>query len=155
MKINYKKLLNFNPTDKDGLIMFSLYIGILMFLLNNKIIGIIFWTMSLFLYFSSKEPIKTPCKESSIDNPYANTLWELGDNVKSCKTDDATIKNNFEHNLYRNETDLFDRRSMQGFYYQVEDVYPNDIGKLLKIYKSDKRCKSDNVNCMYPNFFNL
>ena len=155
MKINYKKLLNFDPTNKDGLIMFSLYISILMFILNKYIVGMIFGSTSLFLYFSSKEPEKELCRESTIDNPYGNTLWDLGNNKKACKTDDKTIKNNFEHNLYRNETDLFDRKSLQGFFYQVEDVYPNDISKLLKVYKSDKRCKSDNVNCMYPSFFNL
>ena len=133
--------------------MFGLYIGIFLFLYKKYVIGILFWLVSLFLYFSSKEELTEKCKESTIDNPYSNTSWELGDNVKACKTDDEIIKNNFENNLYRNETDLFDRRSMQGFYYQVEDIYPNNIKKLLKYYVSDKKCKSDNINCMYPNFF--
>jgi hypothetical protein len=96
--------------------------------LKSNVIGILFWILSLFLYSTSKEPKKDAkkdaCRESTIDNPYGNTLWELGSNNKSCKTDDKTIKNNFEHNLYRNETDLFDQKSMQGFYYKVEDIYP-------------------------------
>ena len=92
------------------------------------------------------------CRKSSIDNPYSNTLWE-NDKLKACKTDSNVIKNNFEENLYRNETDLFDRKSMQGMYYQVEDSYPNNIKPLLKALDSNKRCKSDNVNCMYPSFF--
>jgi len=152
MKIDYKKLLNFNPTNREGLIMFGLYVGLIMFLYGKNGIGLVFWLISIFLYFSTKEEMKEECRNSSIDNPYSNMLWE-NDNLKACKTDPNVIKNNFEENLYRNETDLFDRKSMQGWYYQVEDTYPNNIKPLLNAFESDKRCKSDNINCMYPSFF--
>ena len=155
--INYNKLLNFDPTNKDGIIMFCLYIGIIMFMYNRIAIGIIFWLISFYLYFMSKDlenSEKEVCRKSTIDNPYANTLWDNKESrLNGCKVDDNTINNNFNHNLYRNETDLFDKRSMQMNYYQVEDTYPNNISKFLEIFKSDKRCKSDNINCMYPSFF--
>ena len=152
MKIDYNKLLNFDPTNREGLIMFGLYIGLIMFLFSKNGVGLVFWLISIFLYYTTKEEMKEECRESSINNPYSNILWE-NDNLKACKADNDTIKNNFEENLYRNETDLFDRKSMQGMYYQVEDSYPNNIKPLLKALDSDKRCKSDNVNCMYPSFF--
>jgi hypothetical protein len=152
MKIDYNKLLNFNPTNREGLIMFGLYIGLIMFLYGKNGVGLVFWLISIFLYYTTKEEMKEECRESSINNPYSNILWE-NDKLKACKTDSNVIKNNFEENLYRNETDLFDRKSMQGMYYQVEDSYPNNIKPLLKALDSNKRCKSDNVNCMYPSFF--
>jgi hypothetical protein len=152
MKIDYNKLLNFDPTNREGLIMFGLYIGLIMFLYSKNGVGLVFWLISIFLYYTTKEEMKEKCRESTSNNPYSNLLWE-NDNLKACKTDNDTIKNNFEENLYRNETDLFDRKSMQGMYYQVEDTYPNNIKPLLKALDSDKRCKSDNVNCMYPSFF--
>jgi len=151
-KIDYKKLLNFNPTNRDGLIMFGLYIGIIMFIFKKYAFGICLGCISIFLYFSKKEPIKEPCRESSTDNPYQNTLWE-NDGLKACKTDKLIQKENFEENLYRNETDLFDRKSMQGWYYMIEDKYPNDIGKLIKAMDSTGRCKSDGINCKYVIFF--
>ena len=152
MKINYKKLLNFDPTNKDGLIMFCLYISILMFLFNKYIIGMIFGSTSLFLYFSSKEPEKELCRESTIDNPYGNTLWE-NDNLTSCNTDKKIIKDNFENNLYRNESDLFDKKSMQGLYFNVEQKFPNNIKPFLELLDSNLRCKDENVNCQFPSFF--
>ena len=100
----------------------------------------------------SKEEVKEPCRESSTDNPYQNILWD-NDGLKSCKTDKLKQQENFEENLYRNETDLFDRKSMQGFYYTVEDSYPNKINDFLKLMDSNGRCKDDNVNCKYPSFF--
>jgi hypothetical protein len=105
-----------------------------------------------FLYFTKKDEVKEPCRESSTDNPYQNTLWE-NDGLKACKTDKATQQENFEENLYRNETDLFNRKSMQGFYYMIEDKYPNDISELIKAMDSKGRCKSDGINCAYTSFF--
>lgn len=151
-KIDYKKLLHFDPTNKDGLIMFGLYIGILMFIFKKYALGISFGSISLFLYFTKKEPIKEPCRESSTDNPYQNLLWE-NDGKKACNTSKVKQQDNFEENLYRNETDLFDRKSMQGWYYMIEDKYPNDVGKLIKSMDSTGRCKSDGINCKYINFF--
>ena len=58
-----------------------------------------------------------------------------------------------EYYLNRNETDLFDRKSMQGWYYTIEDRYPNDIGALIKSMDSSGRCKEDGVNCKYNSFF--
>jgi hypothetical protein len=151
-KIDTKKLLNFNPTDRDGLIMFGLYIGIIMFIFKKYAFGLIFGSISIFLYFTKKEPVKEPCRESSTDNPYQNTLWE-NDGLKACKVDKNKQQENFEENLYRNETDLFDRKSMQGLYYMIEDRFPNDIGALVKSYDSSSRCKEDNVNCAITSFF--
>lgn len=151
-KIDHKKLLNFNPTNRDGLIMFGLYVGILMFIFKKYAIGVCFGCISIFLYFTKKERINEPCRESSTDNPYQNTLWE-NDGLKACPTDKATQQDNFEENLYRNETDLFDRKSMQGFYYMKEDRFPNEIGKLIKAMDSTGRCKESGINCKYVNFF--
>jgi len=150
--INYKKLLNFNPTNKDGLIMFSMYIGIIMFIFKKYAIGLCFGCISLFLYFTKKEEVKEPCRESSTDNPYQNLLWD-DDGLKACPTDKKVQQDNFEENLYRNETDLFDRKSMQGFYYTIEDYYPNDIAKLLKSMDSTGRCKIDGINCVFTSLF--
>lgn len=152
IKIDYKKLLNFNPTTREGLIMFGMYICVIMFLFKKYAIGLSMGCISLFLFLTTKEEVKEPCRDSSIDNPYQNTLWE-NDGLKSCKTDKIKQQENFEENLYRNETDLFDRRSMQGFYYNVEDSYPNKINGFLKLMESNGRCKDDNVNCRYPSFF--
>jgi len=151
-KIDTKKLLNFDPTNRDGLIMFGLYIGIILFIFKKYTFGIVFGSISLFLYFTTKIPTKTPCRESSTDNPYQNILWD-NDGLKACPTDKNIQQDNFEENLYRNETDLFDRKSMQSFYYMIEDRYPNDIKELIKSYDSRGRCKSDNVNCVIPSFF--
>jgi hypothetical protein len=151
-KIDYKKLLNFDPTKKDGLIMFGLYIGIIMFIFKKYAIGICFGCISIFLYFTKKEPIKEPCRVSSTDNPYQNTLWE-NDGLKACPTDKKVQQENLEENLYRNETDLFDRKSMQGMYYNIENKYPSDIRELIKAMDSRGRCKSEGINCKYPSFF--
>jgi len=151
-KIDYKKLLNFDPTDRDGLIMFSMYICVLMFIFKKFAIGLCFGSISLFLYFTRKEPEKKVCRESSIDNPYQNILMD-NDGLTACPTDKMVQKENFEENLYRNETDLFDRKSMQGWYYTIEDRYPNDIGALIKSMDSSGRCKEDGVNCKYNSFF--
>lgn len=150
--IDYKKLLNFNPTERDGLIMFGLYICIILFVFKKYALGISFGCISLFLYFTKKPEVKEPCRESTTDNPYQNVLWE-NDNVKACKTDKNKQMENFEENLYRNETDLFDRKSMQSFYYTKEDRYPNEIGELIKSMDSRGRCKAEGINCMYPSFF--
>jgi len=150
--VNKKRLLNFDPTNREGIIMFGLYIGLILFLFKKNGFGILFWTLSVFLYFTTKEEFSEPCRESSIDNPYANTLWG-NDGLKSCKTNNQTIKDNFENNLYRNETDLFDRKSMQSEYYLVENKFPNDINPFLKLFESNLRCKDENVNCSYPSFF--
>jgi len=151
-KIDYKKLLNFDPTNRDGLVMFGLYIGIIMFMFKKYAIGICFGCISMFLYFTKKEPIKEPCRESSIDNPHQNVLWD-NDGLKACPTDKKVQQENFEENLYRNETDLFDRKSMQGFYYTIQDEYPNKIGELIKAMDSNGRCKSEGINCKYVSFF--
>ena len=152
LNIDTKKLLNFDPTNRDGLIMFGLYIGIILFIFKKYAFGIVFGSISILLYFTKKEPIKEPCRESTIDNPYQNTLWD-NDRLKACPTDKNKQQENFEENLYRNETDLFDRKSMQDWYYTIEDRYPNDIKELVKSYDSRGRCKEDNVNCMIPSFF--
>jgi len=151
-KIDYKKLLNFDPTKRDGLIMFGLYIGIIMFIFKKYAFGICFGCISLFLFYTKKEPTKEACRESTTDNPYQNMLWE-NDGLKACPTDKNVQQDNFEENLYRNETDLFDRKSMQGWYYTIEDKYPNEIGKLIKSMDSRGRCKEEGVNCVYPSFF--
>ena len=151
-KIDYKKLLNFDPTNRDGLVMFGLYIGIIMFMFKKYAIGICFGCISMFLYFTKKEPVKEPCRESSTDNPYQNVLWD-NDGLKSCPTDKKVQQENLEENLYRNETDLFDRKSMQGFYYTIQDEYPNKIGELIKAMDSNGRCKSEGINCKYVSFF--
>jgi hypothetical protein len=150
--IDIKKLLNFDPTNRDGLIMFGLYIGVILFIFKKYAFGIIFGSISLLLYFTKKEPEKEKCRESSIDNPYQNTLWD-NDRLKACPTDKNKQQENFEENLYRNETDLFDRKSMQSFYYMKEDRYPNDIKELVESYDSSGRCKEDNVNCVVSSFF--
>jgi hypothetical protein len=149
---NSKKLLNFNPTNREGLIMFGLYIGLILFLFKKNGYGLIFWLMSIFLYTTTKEELKQPCRESTVNNPHANTLWD-NDNLTSCKASKKTIKDNFEENLYRNETDLFDRKSMQGLYFTIQNKYPNDIRPFLKELDSKLRCKDKNENCEFPSFF--
>jgi hypothetical protein len=151
-KIDYKKLLNFDPTNREGLIMFGLYVGIIMFILKKYTLGICFGCISVFLFFTKKELVKEPCRESSTDNPYQNILWE-NDGLKACPTDKGKQQDNFEENLYRNETDLFDRKSMQASYYTIEDRYPNEIGNLIKSMDSRGRCKAEGINCVYPSFF--
>jgi len=150
--VDIKKLLNFDPTNRNGLIMFGLYICIIMFIFKKYAIGLSFGCISVFLYITKKEPIKEKCRESTTDNPYQNTLWE-NDGLKACPTDKNIQQENFEENLYRNETDLFDRKSMQGFYYMKENQYPNDMKELIKAYDSRGRCKEDNVNCKVTSFF--
>jgi len=151
-KIDIKKLLHFDPTDRDGLVMFALYISLIMFLYGNNGVGLIFAVISGFVYFSKKTPKTKSCRESSIDNPYANTLME-NDQLDACPTDPIVQDENFQNNLYRNESDLFDRRSLQLNYYQEEKVYPGDITNMLKHYDSNKKCKYVNINCEVPSFF--
>jgi hypothetical protein len=152
IKIDYKKLLNFDPTSRDGLIMFGLYIAIIMFILKKYAIGVCFGCISIFLFFTKKEKVKEPCRESTTDNPYQNLLQE-NDGLKACPTDKKIQQKNFNENLYRNETDLFNRKSMQGLYYTVEDYYPNNISELIKSMDSRGRCKSEGINCEYVSFF--
>jgi formate hydrogenlyase subunit 6/NADH:ubiquinone oxidoreductase subunit I len=75
------------------------------------------------------------------------------DNMDACPTDSMVQDENFQNNLYRNESDLFDRKSLQLNYYQEEKVYPGDINKMLKYYDSNKKCKYVNINCDVPSFF--
>jgi hypothetical protein len=150
--IDKKKLLNFDPTSREGLVMFCLYVSLIMFLYGSNGVGLVFGTISVIIYLTTKIPKKLPRRIESIDNPYANTLFE-NDQLIAEKLNPDKENEYFNHNLYRNETDLFDRRSMQFNFYREEDRYPNDINKLLKYFKSDKRCKAENVNCSYPSFF--
>lgn len=151
-KIDIKKLLHFDPTDREGLVMFALYVSLIMFLYGNNGLGIVFAIFSGLVYFSKKTPKTKPCRLSSIDNPYGNTLME-NDHMDACPTDPMIQDENFQSNLYRNESDLFDRKSLQLNYFQEEKVYPGDINKMLKFYDSDKKCKYVNINCSVPNFF--
>ena len=137
---NKKKLLNFNPTNKEGLIMFGLYLGLILFIFKKNGFGLIFWSISIFLFATTKEELKEQCRESSINNPYGNTQWE-NDDLTTCNTDKQTIKDNFENNLYRNESDLFDKKSMQGLYFNVERKFPNDIHPFLKLLDSHENAQ--------------
>jgi hypothetical protein len=150
--IDKNKLLNFDPTSRDGLVMFCLYVSLIMFLYGSNGVGLVFGTISIFIYLTTKKPKELPKRMESIDNPYANTLFE-NDQLIAEKSNSDKEKEYFNDNLYRNETDLFDRKSMQFNFYREEGRYPNDINKLLKYFKSDKRCKAENVNCSYPSFF--
>ena len=117
--------------------MFGMYIAIIMFIFKKYAIGLSFAFISILLYFTKKEKVKEPCRESSTDNPYQNILWD-NDGLKACPTDKNVQQENFEENLYRNETDLFDRKSMQGFYYMKGDFekkHKVSIHQILKDFK--------------------
>ena len=100
------------------------------------------------------------CTKPSKLNPFMNVLMtDYKDNVdrpKACDVDServkTSMKTNFEHDLYRNVDDVFDRNySYRQFYTTPNTTIPNDqeaFAKWLYLNEEDT-CKEGNGNQCY------
>jgi hypothetical protein len=98
---------------------------------------------------------RNTCKRPTIDNPYMNTnIYDFnnGHVPVACNVDDDDIKEdikvNFNHNLFRNVDELWERENSQRqFYTMPNTTVPNNQVEFAKwLYKIPENCKETNQN---------
>ena len=162
-------------TEKINSIMrFILYFSLLLYVFNGKtrilylfvlcgIISYIVYDMNIIngkdmneKYVNKSTKLKpNKCTKPNKLNPFMNVLMtEYKDNVdrpKACDVESTTVKKamkkKFEHDLYRNVDDVFDRNySYRQFYTTPSTTIPNDQEGFAKwLYlNEDNTCKEGN-----------
>jgi hypothetical protein len=98
---------------------------------------------------------KNTCRKSTIDNPFMNTnIYDLNNGYipSACNVDDEDIKEdmkvNFNHNLFRDVDELWERENSQRqFYTTPNTTVPNNQIEFAKwLYKIPETCKESNKN---------
>ena len=97
------------------------------------------------------------CTLPSVNNPFMNinTITDKRDKPKACESyNDNNIKkkieNNFNFNLYRDVSDLYNKNNSQREYYTAPSTtIPNDQMSFAKwCYLSPPTCKEDTIRCV-------
>ena len=161
----------------NALVRLSFYLSILLLICKNKYSYIIIFLGALiityFIYvfrdhndtcdlvekFNSnnsntnlKECNNQPCTYPTKNNPFMNILTTDPRNRKpACKPNKVIkkkIEANFNHNLYRDVTDVFNRNNSQRSFYTMPNTsLPNKQDDFAKwLYKVPKTCKEGNVH---------
>lgn len=105
---------------------------------------------------TTKPDVSYSCRPPTIDNPFMNPpISDFNTDVPSaCNSDDADIKNNitksFNHNLYMDVDDVFDKMNSQRQFYTVPNTaIPNNQGDFANwLYKIPETCKEDQEQCL-------
>jgi len=109
-------------------------------------------------------PPKKDCVKSTVNNPFGNfdMINDFTDNPNrsaACNLDlpgvRDTVNANFEHNLYKDVDDLFDKNNSQGRFYTmpVTEIVNDQSAFARDLYLvPDGSCKENQLNCagMYP-----
>lgn len=98
---------------------------------------------------------RNTCRRPTVNNPFMNpniTDFNDGDIPVACNVDDEDInesmKINFNHNLFRDVDEVWERENSQRQFYTVPNTtVPNNQVEFAKwLYKVPDTCKSDNKN---------
>ena len=119
---------------------------------------------SIHMDTSSKERFE--CEKPTNQNPFMNVLMtdytEKSERPAACnQLDDPIIKNNikdaFEHNLYSDVSDLFQKNNSQRQFYTTPNTQiPNEQTKFANwLYNTPKTCKEGNGNQCVANLPSL
>ena len=102
--------------------------------------------------------IKDICTEPTKHNPFMNVLMsdysEQPDRAEACNIKEKDIEesaeDNFNHNLYRDVSDVWNRtHSQRQFYTMPNTQIPNKQKEFAEwCYKIPKTCKEDTKRCM-------
>ena len=97
------------------------------------------------------------CSNPSINNQFMN-INQITDNKQkpeACKYYDkpevaSKVEKDFEHNLYRDVSDLYNKRNSQRQYYTMPSTtIPNEQTSFAKwLYLSPPTCKEDTIRCV-------
>ena len=163
-------LLNNNVEEnKNALIKYFTYVGIIIGILTQSWKLIIFFLVCLILTqiigskMSSIKQIRkkeyqnkyAQCRKSTINNPMGNVLLSTpGDDLdnKLCRFQDKEIDFNLKHNVYYDSKDLFlKKNNIRPFITMPSQSHPNDINLFKKYlyYFDNPTCKSNSMNCMF------
>lgn len=96
------------------------------------------------------------CTRPTKDNPFMNvTVNEYMDDPtrpEACEYEKVkpNVETHFDHNLYKDINDLFDKNNSQRMYYTAPiTTVPNDQGGYAKwLYNIPATCKEDQENCL-------
>jgi len=100
---------------------------------------------------------KKDCVKSTINNPFmnANLITDKRDRDSACLYYDdpniaAKVETNFDNNLYRDVSDLYNKRNSQRQYYTMPSTtIPNEQTSFAKwLYLSPPTCKEDSIRCV-------
>ena len=100
---------------------------------------------------------KKDCVKSTINNPFmnANLITDKRDRNAACLYYDnpeiaAKVETNFDNNLYRDVSDLYNKRNSQRQYYTMPaTTIPNEQTSFAKwLYLSPPTCKEDAIRCV-------
>jgi hypothetical protein len=103
------------------------------------------------------EVVQGECSKPSINNPFMN-INQITDNKQkppACKYYDkpkvaSEVEKDFEYNLYRDVSDLYNKRNSQRQYYTMPSTtIPNEQTSFAKwLYLSPPTCKEDSIRCV-------
>lgn len=100
---------------------------------------------------------KKDCSKSTVNNPFmnANLITDRRDRDPACPYYDnpevaAKVEKNFDNNLYRDVSDLYNKRNSQRQYYTMPSTtIPNEQTSFAKwLYLSPPTCKEDSIRCV-------
>jgi hypothetical protein len=100
---------------------------------------------------------KKDCSKSTVNNPFmnANLITDKRDRDPACQYYDnpevaAKVEKNFDNNLYRDVSDLYNKRNSQRQYYTMPaTTIPNEQTSFAKwLYLSPPTCKEDAIRCV-------
>lgn len=100
------------------------------------------------------EGVKETCTKPTQDNPLMNYMIsdykDNPDKLKACTNVETDIDNNFNHNLYKDIDDLFEKKNSQRQFYTMPNTQnPNDQKAFAEwLYKIPETCKTDQEHCL-------
>ncbi len=166
----------------NSIVRLSFYISILLFLFKgNALYLLIFFVVlmitfviyktqkkNLEMYFNSYDNLEKKknimldnkkCIKPNINNPFMNynIISDKKNRAEACKSWDnikikKDIKNNFNFNLYRDVSDLYEKgNSQRQFYTMPSTTMPNKQTEFAKwCYNTGPTCKEDTIKCTGP-----
>lgn len=158
---------NTHNENMNAVVRFSLYLSIILVIIKrNYLYAYIFLLACLVTFLLSKNNARvenlsnkmkdTECQESTKNNPFMNVLmsdYKMNPKRKACKIDNNVrkmISKNFNHNLYKDVSDVYEKSNSQRQYYTMPSTtIPNDQSSFAKwLYKVPSTCKSgDGSKC--------
>ena len=153
--------------NMNAVVRFSLYLSIILVIIKRNYLYLyIFFLACLVTFLLSKNNIRVEnlsikmkdkeCQESTKNNPFMNVLmsdYKINPKRKACKIDNRVrkvISKNFNHNLYKDVSDVYEKSNSQRQYYTMPSTtIPNDQSSFAKwLYKVPSTCKSgDGSKC--------
>lgn len=169
------KITNFFPDENytynekmNSVVRFSIYLSVILIIIKNNYLYLyIFLIACLVTFLLSKNNIQNEnltnknkeeeCEQPTVNNPFMNVLmsdYKYNPKRKSCtinKGIENKISQNFNHNLYKDVGDVYEKSNSQRQYYTMPSTtIPNDQSSFAKwLYKVPSSCKSGDGNQCY------